>query len=217
VSGGLLEAICRARGAQFSRTHTGFKWIARRARALTERQGLRFVFGYEEAIGYAFGALGDDKDGLAALYVLCALTRSLAERAQRLTDLLDQLARSHGLYASQQLTIQADPASAVPSARALFEGLRRHSDAALLGPHATRQDYSEGPNPVPLLVIQDPTLRLCVRPSGTEPKLKLYLHGRMDVAPAESLAQARARLDAQLAELGRRLALLLREDAGSQS
>ena len=207
VSGGCLEALCLARGARFARTHTGFKWIAGRAHELSAAHGLRFVLGYEEAIGYAFGALGDDKDGLAAMYVLCALARTLQSRALCFTDLLDQLANEFGVYRSQQVTV---PVAAAGGARALFERVRAMSPDQLLGPGARQVDTGQAPDAPPLLVLeQEPSIRLCVRPSGTEPKLKLYLHGHAPVTSSARLSATRDEVDQHLSSLAARLRTLL--------
>ncbi len=158
VSGGMLERICAARGAHFERTPTGFKWIAARGREL-ERAGKRFVFGYEEAIGYAFGSVADDKDGIAALQVLLALAGELHARGESLCDRLDDLARTHGRFATRQLTV---PRGAAPP----------QLPTALLGPGTQRRDLTQHA----LTIFELGDSRVCVRPSGTEPKVKFYLH-----------------------------------------
>ena len=206
VSGELLERITLAKGARFERTPTGFKWIASRARQLEASEGLRFVFGYEEAIGYAFGSMADDKDGIAALHVLLECARRLRARGSSLCDRLDQLAREHGLFATRQLTVPrattlADAPSRPelpdrPDLPDLMARLRAIDPAALLGPGSTRTDHTTAAVPTDLLVFRRPNgSRVCVRPSGTEPKLKLYLHARAGVDDGE-LALDRAERDA---------------------
>jgi phosphomannomutase len=173
VSGSLAERVAEAHGATFARTPTGFKWIAARGRALERAHGLKLVLGYEEAIGYAFGALSDDKDGIAALYVLLALVRRLHAQGRTLVDALDDLVRQHGAFATRQLTVARDPAA---PAGDLLARLRAIDPATLLGAGATRVDYASAPEPLDLLMIRHPSgAKLCARPSGTEPKLKLYL------------------------------------------
>jgi phosphomannomutase len=175
VSGGMLENIAKARGAHFERTPTGFKWIAARGREL-ERQGMPFTFGYEEAIGYAFGAVADDKDGIAALQVLLALAGALHAQGKSLIDRLDELAREHGRFATRQLTVPRDAKPiALPD--------------DLLGPGTEREDLAQHA----LQIFRLGASRVCVRPSGTEPKLKFYLHTSASVdADAAGLARADA-------------------------
>lgn len=203
VSGELLERIASARGAHFERTPTGFKWIASRGRAREQSEGLHFIFGYEEAIGYAFGSIADDKDGIAALYVVLELARRLRAQGQTLCGRLDALAREHGVFATRQVSVARGAAPA--TAPDLMARLRQVDPARLLGPGATRADYASAPQASELLVFRRGASRLCVRPSGTEPKLKLYLHvhaeveaGDLDAAEAAAMRaldelEARAR------------------------
>jgi phosphomannomutase len=177
VSGGMLEPLCKARGAHFERTPTGFKWIAARGREL-EREGKPFVFGYEEAIGYCFGRVADDKDGSAALQVLLALAGELHAEGRSLCDRLDELAREHGRFASRQLTLPRGEQDLVAKLRRQDELLGRGTVCRDLPQHA-------------LLIFELGDSRVCVRPSGTEPKVKFYLHthARID---ADDLARADA-------------------------
>jgi phosphomannomutase len=203
VSGELLERIAQAHGARFERTPTGFKWIAARARTLEREAGLHFLFGYEEAIGYAFGSMADDKDGIAALYVLLELARRLHANGRTLLDELDTLFARHGLFVSRQLSLPR----AVGQPSDLLTRLRAVDPTTLLGAGATATDYRERSEAVDLLVFRAPDgSRLCARPSGTEPKLKFYLHSCAEVTQGELVA-ARAlagrRLDAIEAALRR--------------
>ncbi len=194
VSGELLERIAGAHGARFERTPTGFKWITARARELERSDGLNFLFGYEEAIGYAFGSMADDKDGIAALYVLLEIARRLHASGRTLVDRLDELAREHGLFASRQLTIPVAPGAQGGDLMARLRGIDPES---VLGSGATRRDHAA----IALLVFQGAQgTRLCVRPSGTEPKLKLYLHAHAAVGD-RPIAQARRAATRTLDEL----------------
>lgn len=198
VSGELLERVARAKGARFERTPTGFKWIAARARKLEREAGLCFVFGYEEAIGYAFGQLGDDKDGIAALSVLLELARRLHAEGLTLLDQLDALSRTHGSFGTRQLTV------ALAGDRDVMARLRALDPSSWLGPGTTRVDYAQEAEAIDLLLFRrEDGARVCVRPSGTEPKVKFYLHARAEVTG--ELAQARTRLQQQLDELAARV------------
>jgi phosphomannomutase len=210
VSAELLAEIARAYGAQYEQTLTGFKWIAERARRVERERKLTYLFGYEEALGYAFGGLGDDKDGVAALCVLLELARSLHAQGLSLCDRLEALARAHGLVATRQRTLNAAGAAGKQRIAAVMQALRGRDPTSWLAPDATREDYLERSEQADLLVFRTPSgTRLCVRPSGTEPKLKLYLHARVHVAPGEPLAAAEARAQAALDDLESRVQPLL--------
>jgi phosphomannomutase len=196
VSGGLLARICAARGAHFLRTPTGFKWIAKLGREQAARTGLQLLFGYEEALGYALFAQADDKDGSAAMRVLCELARQLAARGSDLCTRLDELAREHGLFASRQLSVGLPGSDGPARIEAVMQRLRELPAALLLGTGASSEDHCHAATPSTLLVLDDGRdTRVCVRPSGTEPKLKLYLHTRepvqTDVAAARLAATRR--------------------------
>ena len=195
VSSGLLARVAKARGAHYERTLTGFKWIVTRARTLERERGLRFVFGYEDAIGYAFGAIGDDKDGIAALRVLVEYARRLNARGQTLEDELERLHREHGLFATRQITVRADASKM----KQLVATVRALEPRVLLGEGATAIDYLQAPERADLMVFaHDDGARLSVRPSGTEPKLKFYLEARTELGAQESLSEARARVEGRL-------------------
>lgn len=215
VSGELLERITLARGARFERTPTGFKWIAARARALESSQGLQFLFGYEEAIGYAFGSMADDKDGIAALYVLLERARRLHAAGSSLCDRLDQLAHDHGLFTTRQLTVpRASSAGTQPD---LMSRLRTVDPSSLLGPDTIRTDHATEPQPTDLLVFRRPNgSRVCVRPSGTEPKLKLYLHAHAPVLRSRAEGRASTGEGAQALDEAERRAAVELDDLESR-
>jgi phosphomannomutase len=213
VSGGLLEQIARARGANYLRTPTGFKWIAARGREHAAREQLELLFGYEEALGYAFFAMADDKDGIAALYVACELLRRLWQRGESFEDRLDALARAHGAFVSRQLSLPAVDAAGNERVASVLDKLRALDPRQLLGPDTQLEDHARAPAPLSLLVFRALNgTRVCVRPSGTEPKLKFYLQAREDVAPGEPVAQARERASSHLQVLEQQLRALISSD-----
>ncbi|MCB1294080.1 MAG: phospho-sugar mutase [Gordonia sp.] len=169
VSSRLLARIAEHHGLTHRSTLTGFKWIAR-------TPGLRF--GYEEAIGYCTDPQAvRDKDGIGAMMRVITLIESLREEGRTIEDLLDDLARRHGLHATAPLSFRvADPAR-IGAAMARLDSDR---PTTLAGAPVTEwRDLAE-PNPdLPptegLLIGTAQGDRVIVRPSGTEPKLKCYL------------------------------------------
>ena len=209
VSSSLLSRMAHDRGARYQETLTGFKWIADAA-IRAERDGVAFVMGYEEALGYSVGPLVRDKDGIGAALRLAELTRHLKSQGATLVDRLDQLLVAHGL--SHQIQWSAT----LPGP----EG-RRRIDAAMAALRKT-PPQTIGPSPVirsldaasgeqvlrgerrpsglptsDLLAYQsEDGARLTVRPSGTEPKIKFYLELVGRATTREEVAPARARLEA---------------------
>ncbi len=211
VSSQLLGRIAAAHGVRHEETLTGFKWIAR-------VPGL--VYGYEEALGYCVApGLVRDKDGVSAALVVAELAARLKAEGRTLLDALDDLARAHGVHATDQLSLRVADLSLIDRAMA---SLRAEPPATLGGDAVVEaRDLAEGSPGLPptdgLLYRTDGGARVVVRPSGTEPKLKCYLEA---VEPVRSgdLAAARAgaarRLAAVKADLDARLALQPRPLAG---
>lgn len=198
VSSRLLSAIAAAHGLEFAVTLTGFKWIAR-------VPGLDF--GYEEAIGYCVDPGGvRDKDGITAALLLAVHAAQLRSIGRSLTDALDDIARSYGVYATSQLSVRVEDLSLIGAAMAR---LRAVPPTTLAGSAVVRVvDLATGSDGLPptdgLLYETADRSRVIVRPSGTEPKLKCYLEVIAAVEPDADdarLAQVRAEAAERLAAL----------------
>ena len=169
VSSSLLGKMAAAAGQPYAETLTGFKWIGRVE---------NLAFGYEEALGYCVDPTHvKDKDGVSALMLVCSLAARAKAEGRALRDLLDDLAREHGLHATDQLSVRMDDLAAIP---AVVDRLRDDPPASLGGLAVERvDDLSLGSPGVPPTNGLRFTLadqgRVVVRPSGTEPKIKCYL------------------------------------------
>ena len=209
VSSRLLSRIAAERGATCGVTLTGFKWIAREAEA-ADRRGERFVLGYEQALGVSAGDIVRDKDGMSAGVLAAAVAATAKAGGRSLEGLLDDLARVHGahLTAGRNLRLAAGddtlvtrtltallsappadvagvPVVAIADHRA---GVRRLADGTL-------QHIPLPPTDLVVLDLADASW-LAVRPSGTEPLLKLYAEVVQPVASTVEDARTvgRARL-----------------------
>jgi phosphomannomutase len=169
VSSTLLGALAKAHGQPHEETLTGFKWIGR-------VDGL--AFGYEEALGYCVAPeLVKDKDGVSALLRVVELAARLKAEGRTLTDRLDDIAREHGLYATDQLSVRVTDLAKITDAMAR---LRTSPPEQLGGLRVERvDDLSLGVSGLPptegLRYHLAEGARVIVRPSGTEPKIKCYL------------------------------------------
>ncbi|HJL37473.1 MAG TPA: hypothetical protein RMG95_17410, partial [Polyangiaceae bacterium LLY-WYZ-15_(1-7)] len=105
VSSPMLLAIGAAHGARGEQTLTGHKWIQNRGLELEAREGLCFVFGYEEALGYAVGALVRDKDGISAAVLMADLAAWCASEGRTVIDELERAWRRYGMYLSEQVSV----------------------------------------------------------------------------------------------------------------
>jgi phosphomannomutase len=177
VSSSLLGTLAQAHGQPHQETLTGFKWIGR-------VPGL--AFGYEEALGYCVAPdLVKDKDGVSALLHVVELAARLKAEGRTLTDRLDDIAREHGLYATDQLSVRVTDLAQIADAMAQ---LRTSPPESLGGLPVERvDDLATGSSGLPptegLRYHLAEGARVIVRPSGTEPKIKCYLEVVVAVEP----------------------------------
>jgi phosphomannomutase len=194
VSGSLVGELARAHGMPFEQTPTGFKWIIRAGSAEDP-----LVFGYEEALGYAVTpTVAHDKDGISAALAVALLAAELAAEGRTLTDRLDDLAVQHGLYATGQLSARVEDLSLISDAMAR---LRADPPRRLLGREVTATDLLTEEPAVDGVRLRGDGVRVVVRPSGTEPKLKAYLETVVPVPGRDVLPAARRRGADELAQL----------------
>jgi phosphomannomutase len=193
VSSTLLSRIAAAAGARYAETLTGFKWIVR---AGEPRGAARFVFGYEEALGYAIGDVVRDKDGIGAALALLGLAARARSGGESLLDAYDALETAHGVHLTEQLSVVSrTPVETMAQLRAAAPG-------HLAGEQVTAvTDLTGGTRELPSADVLSYRLagaRAVIRPSGTEPLIKAYLEvvepvlsGRLD----QARRAARARMD----------------------
>jgi phosphomannomutase len=213
VSSPMLTAIAASYGARHEQTLTGFKWIVKAGLALEASTGGHFLFGYEEALGYTVGSTVHDKDGISAALIFTDMVADLDDSDRTVMDYLHDLWRTHGLWVSGQNSITRVGPEGMESLRSAVEQLGDHPPADLEGiPVVSVTDYRQGGSDRPEWLGQQALIelsigergRVLVRPSGTEPKLKIYVDLRED--PAENLDSQHEALGRAAAELGESLA-----------
>jgi phosphomannomutase len=186
--------MCRAAGVAHEETLTGFKWIGR-------VEGLRY--GYEEALGYCVDPEHvRDKDGVSAALLVAELAATLKARGRTLGDRLDDLARAHGVHATDAFSVRVSDLALIGT---LMARLRDEPRDAIAGVGVERlDDLASGAGGLPptdgLRWYLADGSRVIVRPSGTEPKLKVYLEVVEPVA-GEDLRGARERAAERLAAI----------------
>jgi len=194
VSGSLVGVLARSHGMPFEQTPTGFKWIIRAGSA-----DAPLVFGYEEALGYAVSpGVAHDKDGISAALAVALLAAELAADGRTLTDRLDELALQHGLFATGQLSARVEDLSLISDA---MSRLRAQPPGQLLGRAVTATDLLTEEPAVDGVRLRGDGVRVVVRPSGTEPKLKAYLETVVPVSGPDGVPAARDRGADELARL----------------
>jgi phosphomannomutase len=205
VSSRLLSRMAADRGVQYAEALTGFKWIANRSQALHRERGTRFVFGFEEALGYTVGELVGDKDGIGAALVMADLVAHARAEGRTVFDRLEAVYRRLGMHGHRQRSLTLPGEEGSRRIQALMDGFRNAPPSSIGGlPLTVRWDLAAGTrtaladgsgSPVDLprsnvLVFElEGGSRVLVRPSGTEPKIKFYVLTR---EPGDDLEAARA-------------------------
>jgi phosphomannomutase len=219
VSTPMLESIAAAYGARCEQTLTGFKWIWTAALDLTATGELDYAFGFEEALGYCCGKIVRDKDGISAALILSELAALERSRGSTLRVRLEGLYRKHGLWVSVQQSVTRQGLAGAQEIQDAMDRIAARPPQRVLDAAVTRSiDYRTGGERRPRWLENTSLLqldlgergRVLVRPSGTEPKLKVYVDLRRALAPNEDVwkaenqarAEARGLAEAVVKELG---------------
>jgi len=194
VSGSLMHVIAAAADQPSEETPTGFKWIMRAGSS-----DAPLVFAYEEALGYSVAPdVARDKDGISAALAVALLAAELKTSGRTLLDRLDELAAEHGLFVTGQLSVRVEDLTLISDAMAR---LRSSPPATLLGRNVEAADLALEDPPVDAVRLLGDGVRVIVRPSGTEPKLKAYLETVVPVHDDAGLIAARGRGEDELDQL----------------
>ena len=203
VSSPHLGVIARDHGARFEATLTGFKWICNAALALEGEGRGTFVFGYEEALGYTVGRVVRDKDGISAAVAFATLVAVEAAASRTIWDRLTDLAVRDGLWVSTQKSIVRAGSDGVETIASAMDKISSGTPQTLGGhPVEGTTNYMLNAEERPMWLGSTPLVELdfggagraLVRPSGTEPKLKIYVDLRAEFDAGSDWFGAQARL-----------------------
>ena len=169
VSSSVLSKIAARYKLNFEETLTGFKYIAKIP---------NLIFGYEEAIGFCVDShTVNDKDGISAALLMAQIATDLKAEGKTLLDLLDEIWKTYGFHATEQISIRVNDLSAIS---ALMKKLRNNPQTEIAGFKLLAVDDLAIPtNSLPptdgLRFTLEQNIRIIIRPSGTEPKIKCYI------------------------------------------
>jgi phosphomannomutase len=169
VSSSVLKKIADHYSFEFRETLTGFKWLAK-------IPGL--TFGYEEALGYCVDSTSvNDKDGISAALMLAQLTTELKKGGKTLLNLLDEIWARHGFHGTEQISVRVSDLSQISKTMA---EIRATPPTDIAGRKVTGLDDLMKPrDSLPptdgIRVWLDQNIRIIIRPSGTEAKVKCYI------------------------------------------
>lgn len=181
VSSSALSKIAANTGIEFVETLTGFKWISKVA---------NLAFGYEEAIGYCINPNSvNDKDGISAALKIAAINSELISKGSNIFTYLDEIWREIGYHRTEQLSIRVNDLSVIAK---ILSHIAKNPLKEIAGNSVTSfEDLNLGALPTQGFRIRcGDSVRIVIRPSGTEPKLKTYIEVVGEVSEADSLVKA---------------------------
>ena len=205
VSSPILGRVAAAQGARWEQTLSGHKWIQNRALEL-ERAGFSYVFGYEEALGYAPSPAVRDKDGISSALLITDMASRLKAQGETLLDARDRLWRKHGVFADRQISVKFQGRDAKRRMNAVLDRYREAPPLAIGGRAVLRmrdlgrrlQWTPTGAMPLTELAPSNVLIFelegghcAMMRPSGTEPKLKYYFYATHPVNAKNDLVEGK--------------------------
>ncbi len=205
VSSAMVDALAEEYGFELRRCLTGFKYIGDIITALSDAGEVeRFIFGFEESYGYLSGDHVRDKDAVNASLLICQMAQYYKLQGKNLADAMNDLYEKYGYYHNRTVSLAYPGADGAAKMAGIMAGLREEAPTQIAGSKIVNVvDYKDGVNGLPAANVIEYDLeggnKAIVRPSGTEPKIKLYIF-----AKGEDAASADALLDA-IEEDGRKL------------
>jgi len=181
VSTDMVQAIAEENGLAYMAVLTGFKYIGEKIKEFEETGSHSFIFGYEESYGYLAGTYSRDKDGVVATLLACEAAAFYRKQGMSLYDALQKLYEKYGCYAESIESITLKGVEGVENIKKIMAALRQNPPTSLAGAKITEvRDYLQGSHVTGLPIsdvlyyVTEDCSWACVRPSGTEPKIKIY-------------------------------------------
>ncbi len=204
VSTNLAKAIAKAHNAACFETLTGFKWICGQIREFEENNNnYKYIYGFEESYGCLIGDYARDKDGVSAVMMLAEIASYCKVRGETLLDELERMYKKYGYYSEELSFIVMPGMDGAEKISALMESIRKEPPTEIGGRKVkVFRDYRAGecldlatgekyPTGIPVSNVLyfelDNDSWCCMRPSGTEPKIKFYMGVK-----ADSMEEAKA-------------------------
>ena len=211
VTSKMLDVIAKRYDVDVLETLTGFKYIGEQIRWFEENCDRNFVYGFEESCGCLLGDYVRDKDGVAAVLMLCEMAQNLKHEGRTLWDYMQEIYAEYGYYLEQQKTIAFEGEDGAEKMSQIMDQIRVNTPKAIgeFQVNAFR-DYKSGTRMLldtgkeEILTLPKSNVMYfelndeawcCIRPSGTEPKLKMYF-GVVGDSQSNAIDKAKAMEDA---------------------
>lgn len=187
----MARKVAETNGVHIDDTFTGFKFMAEKLSEYETENSYKYLLAYEESYGYMMGEYVRDKDAVTASMMIAEMAAYYHEKGMTLKDAMNSLYEKYGWYEEQTLNLVMPGIDGLEKMRALMDSLRRNMPREICGTEVLRQrDYQSGKISVPALGVVGKT-EICgsnvlyfeledessfiIRPSGTEPKIKIYI------------------------------------------
>lgn len=180
VTTSMAERIAEHYGVEMIQTLTGFKYIGEQiGRLEKEGDANRFVFGFEESCGYLIGSYVRDKDAVGAAMLICEMADTYKSIGKTLIDVLKELYQTYGRYKSELKNYTFEGAEAKRRMEYIRKSLAEKPEMKMRGSKVVQyKDYLEGIDGLPksdvIKLWMEDGSEVVIRPSGTEPKIKVY-------------------------------------------
>ena len=191
VSTGMTRAICRANNVHYDETFTGFKFMAEKIAQYTAEESYQYVMAFEESYGYMMGDFVRDKDAVTASMMIAEMAAWYYNQGMTLLDAIESLYEKYGYFAEESINVYMEGVDGPERMATLMTSLRQNPPAEFAGQQVIRiRDYRDGTITVPglgpvgytdlsgsnvLYFELDNDTVFIIRPSGTEPKIKIYV------------------------------------------
>ena len=197
VSSAMVDALAAEYGFELRRCLTGFKYIGDIITGLSDAGEVdRFIFGFEESYGYLSGDHVRDKDAVNASMLICQMAQYYKLQGKNLVEAMRDLYEKHGYYHNKTVSLSYPGADGAAKMAGIMKSLRSEAPAEIAGSKVEAVvDYATCVNGLPAADVIEFDLeggnKAIVRPSGTEPKIKLYIFAKgEDAAAADALVAA---------------------------
>ena len=197
VSSAMVDALAAEYGFELRRCLTGFKYIGDIITGLSDAGEVdRFIFGFEESYGYLSGDHVRDKDAVNASMLICQMAQYYKLQGKNLVEAMRDLYKKHGYYHNKTVSLSYPGADGAAKMAGIMKSLRSEAPAEIAGSKVEAVvDYATCVNGLPAADVIEFDLeggnKAIVRPSGTEPKIKLYIFAKgEDAAAADALIAA---------------------------
>lgn len=183
VTGNLSKAIASKYGVKTVETLTGFKHICNKANEYDKTGEHTFIFGYEESIGYVYGTVVRDKDAVVTSMLISEMAGYYKKRGKSLLDVLEDIFKQYGYYKEELISIVLEGLEGRKRIERIMVDFRKEPIQAIEGMKLDRTvDYLADNTGLPktnaLRYFLDDESWYAIRPSGTEPKIKLYIYSK---------------------------------------